>query len=259
MGAEAAERAGSVEVGSITEEGLQDQEDDPEIVFNLQEDPDRKDQLFSFRKEQRTPTRDYHAREQQLLQEGKLGHSEFSARLRKVIFGTYDHQPACLIAFRVDFETTKKGWFRFRNATIEAEFEETGNNNSGDEEGDEDDEDGKNDDDDGLLVRKIYPELIRGHVQSAAQTYGLGFEVPIAPVGGIGIAARYDVAAPREGLHLIQGRLMGSPETRVKWIMNENEVNKGGIYEQPMFAVIARHPPEQSFTMSLKIKATTYG
>ena len=256
MDAETAERAGSVEVGSMTDEGLQDQEEEPDIIFNLEEDPNRKDQLFSFRKEQPTPTKDYHAREQQLLQEGKLGNSEFSARLRKVIFGTYDHQPACLIAFRVDFETTKKGWFRFRNATIEAEFEETGNKDgSGDDEDDEDDEN----DDDGLLVRKIYPELIRGHVQSAAQTYGLGFEVPIAPVGGIGITASYDVTSPREGLHLIQGRLMGSPETRVKWIMNENEVNKGGIYEQPMFAVIVRHPPEQSFIMSLKIKATTYG
>ncbi|KAL8912476.1 MAG: hypothetical protein Q9172_007495 [Xanthocarpia lactea] len=189
MDAETGERAGSVEVevevGSITEEGLQDQEDDPEIVFDLEEDLNRKDQLFSFRKEQPTPTKDYHAREQQFLQEGKLGKSEFSARLRKAIFGTYDHQPACLIAFRVDFETTKKGWFRFRNAAIEAEFEETGNNDSsGDDEDDKNDEDEEDDDDDSLLVRKIYPELIRGHLQSAAQTYGLGFEVPIAPVEG---------------------------------------------------------------------------
>ncbi|KAL8785776.1 MAG: hypothetical protein Q9213_003154 [Squamulea squamosa] len=247
--------ANAIEVGDLRGEMTDDEEDSPEIIFTLEEDPNRKDQLFSFRKEQPTPTQNYHAKEQQLLQEGKLGNSEFSARLRKVIFGIFDDQPACLIAFRIDFETTKKGWFRFRNATIELEFEDIGDNDcDGEDEDDEDDNEYV-----GLLVRKIYPELIRGHIQSAAQTYELGFEVPVAPVGGAGISATFDVTSPREGLHLIQGRLMGSPETRVKWVMNENEVNKGGIYEQPIFAIVVRYTQDLPFTMALKIKATTYG
>lgn len=52
---------------------------------------------------------------------------------------------------------------------------------------------------------------------------------------------------------------MGSPETRVKWTMNENEVSKGGIYEQPTFAIIVQHSAERPFTMALNMKATTYG
>ncbi|KAL8700753.1 MAG: hypothetical protein Q9201_005281 [Fulgogasparrea decipioides] len=243
----------------VRQEETDEEGDAPDIVFNLEEDLNRKDQLFSFRKEPVTPTKDYHAREQQLLQEGKLGNSEFSARLRKVIFGIFDDQPACLIVFRVDFATVKKGWFRFRNATIEAEFEETTNDNAGTVNDDDDDDDDDNDEYNGPIIRKFYPELIRGHISSAAHTYGLGFEVPLSPAGGAAISARYDITAPRQGLHLIQGRLMGSPETRIKWIMNENEVSKGGIYEQPLFAVITRHTKDQPFTMSLKVKATTYG
>lgn len=229
----------------------------PELTFSVEEDPNRKDQLFTFRKEQPTPTNNYHAKEQQLLQEGKLGNAEFSARLRKVVFGTFDEQPACLILFRINFATAKKGWFRFRNATIDAEFEEAVGSETGasEEDDDEDDDEGSN----ALLIRKIYPELVRGHISSAVKTLGLGFDVPLAPMGGVGLCAEFRIQAPREGLHLIQGHLMGSPETRVKWNMNENEVSKGGIYEQPQFAVIVRHAPDQAFTMSLKIKATTYG
>lgn len=238
--------------------GVIEVEEEPDLSFSVEEDLNRKDQLFTFRKEKPISTTDYHAREQQLLQEGKLGSSEFAARLRQVIFGVYDGDPACLIVFRVDFASTKKGWFRFRNATVEAEFEESvGEGGGAASESDDDDED--EEEYLGPLIRKIYPELIRGHISSAAHTYGLGFEIPVAPIGGAGFAAEYKITAPREGLHLIHGRLVGSPETKVKWIMNENEVNKGGIYEQPMFAAIVRHAQDQSFTMSLKIKATTYG
>ncbi|KAL8773759.1 MAG: hypothetical protein Q9209_001527 [Squamulea sp. 1 TL-2023] len=180
--------ADAIEVGDPREEITEDEEDSPEIVFTLEEDLNRKDQLFSFRKEQPTSTQNYYAKEQQLLQKGKLGNSEFSARLRKVIFGTFDNQPACLIAFRIDFETTRK------------EFEEIGDNDCDDHEEEEYED---NNEYVGLLVRKIYPELIRGHIQSAAQTYGLGFEVPVASVGGAGISSTFDVTSPREGLHLI--------------------------------------------------------
>ena len=235
-----------------------EEEDEPELSFSLEEDANRKDQLFTFRKEEPLPTKVYRPSEQQLLQEGKLGQAEISARLRKVTFSTYNSQPACLIVFRVEFATTKKGWVRFRNAAVEAEFEEAGIGIESDDidDVDEDDEDNYK----GPLVLEYYPQLIRGHVHNAAETYGLGFEVPISPpVVGAGISASWNITAPREGLHLVHGRLMGSPETRVKWTMNENEVSKSGIYEQPMFAVVVRHEKEQPFTMRLKIKATTYG
>ncbi|KAL8975238.1 MAG: hypothetical protein Q9197_000541 [Variospora fuerteventurae] len=238
-----------------------DEEDEvADLIFNVEEDLNRKDQLFSFRKDELPTTKNYHAKEQQLLQEGKLGSSEFSARLRKVVFGEYQDESACLILFRVDFATAKKGWFRFRNATVEAEFEHVAPPAADDADKDSDDDDDDDDDEyNGPLIRKFYPELVRGHISSAAETYGLGFEVPLSPMGGAAISAGYNITSPREGLHLVHGRLMGNPETRVKWTMNENEVSKGGIYEQPMFAVVVRHVREQPFAMRLKIKATTYG
>ncbi|KAI4116347.1 MAG: hypothetical protein LQ341_007693, partial [Variospora aurantia] len=205
---------------------MDEKDESADLIFSVEEDLNRKDQLFSFRKDQLPTTKTYHAKEQQLLQEGKLGSSEFSARLRKVVFGEYQEEPACLILFRVDFATVKKGWFRFRNATVETEFEHVAPPAADDANKDSIDNADDDDDDDeykGPLIRKFYPELVRGHISSAAETYGLGFEVPLSPMGGAAISAGYKITSPREGLHLVHGRLMGNPETRVKWTMNENE------------------------------------
>lgn len=46
-----------------TERGEMDEEDEPELSFSLEEDANRKDQLVSLRKEQSTPTTNYHAKE----------------------------------------------------------------------------------------------------------------------------------------------------------------------------------------------------
>ncbi|KAL8990708.1 MAG: hypothetical protein Q9177_000708, partial [Variospora cf. flavescens] len=238
---------------------MDEEDESADLIFSVEEDLNRKDQLFSFRKDQQLPTKTYHAKEQQLLQEGKLGSSEFSAHLRKVVFGEHQDESACLILFRVDFATVKKGWFRFRNATVEAEFEHVTPPAANDADNDSNNDDDDDDEYKGPLIPKFYPELVRGHISSAAETYGLGFEVPLSPMGGAALSAGYKITSPREGLHLVHGRLMGNPETRVKWTMNENEVSKGGIYEQPTFAVVVRHVREQPFAMCLKIKATTYG
>ncbi len=101
----------------------------------LVEDPNRKNQLFSFRKETSPSPNpiDYRSSEKQLLQEGKLGAFEFSARLQKVVFGTYDRQSACLVALQVNFAPKNRGWFRFRNAIIQAEAEKIEVDNSVDD------------------------------------------------------------------------------------------------------------------------------
>ena len=221
----------------------------PVLSFPLEEDYNQKDQLFSFRKDPAPSlTKPHRPTEQQLLQEGKLGNSEFSARLRKVTYGTFDMLPACLFLVRVDFVPKKGGWFRYRNATVEVAFEDV-------DDGDDDDEEEYK----GPVVRKFYPELIRGHIQSAVETYNISFTVPVEPMSGAGINTGWSVSSPTEGLHLIHGALKGDPETRVKWILNENEVSKSGIYEQPTFAVIIRHMEERPFVLSLSMKATTYG
>lgn len=254
--------------GESKEEEIEEEEDEgPSLVFLLTEDLNRKDQLFGFRKETTPPPAPtkYRPSEKQLLQEGKLGSSEFSARLHKVIFGTYEGSSACLILVRVNFAPKNRGWFRFRNATIEAEFEEVEDPNAVDDDVDDDDDDEYHEFDEdeiykGPLVLKFYPSLIRGHIQSAAETFGISLDVPVAPPPvGANLSTGWSITAPRESLHLIQGTVMGSPERRVKWTMNENEVSKSGIYEQPTFAVIVRYQEDRGFIMTLGMKAITYG
>jgi hypothetical protein len=252
-------------------ERFEEDEGGPTFTFPLVEDPNRKNQLFGFRKETSPPPNpiDYRPSEKQLLQEGKLGASEFSARLQRVAFGTYGGQSACLIAFQVNFAPKNRGWFRFRKATIQAEAEKIEEDNSVDN-GVEEEEEEEEDDAfvemaadqtfKGPLVVRFHPSLIRGHIQTAAETYGISVEAPIAPPGiGVNISAGWAITAPRESSHLIQGILTGSPERGVKWIMKENEISKSGIYEQPTFAMIVRFDEARGFVLTLNIKATTYG
>lgn len=151
------------------------------------EDLDRKNQFFSFRKESPAPTEvKYQSSEPQLLQEGKLGASEFSARLRKVLFGTYDGITACLILLRVDSAPKNTGWFWFRNATIDVEFEdivEEVKENEGIsvinrvQKANEEKENYT-----GCLVLEFYPQIIRGHIirSQNLQPRSSGFVFPTA-------------------------------------------------------------------------------
>ena len=66
------------------------------------------------------------------------------------------------------------------------------------------------------------------------------------------------MTSPRQGAHLIQGRILGL-QTRIKWDMNENEITKSGLYEQPTFAFVVTYKENVGFAMGLSMKATTYG
>ena len=230
---------------------------DLDIALLLEEDPAENDELFSFRsKDLAEPDKRYRPSEQQLIQEGKLGESELSARIQKAMFGTFNGQSACLILIRVDFcpKGGGRGWFRFRKATVQADFSEI---DQPDDEGESDDGD-EEEDSSGPLVLRLYPELIRGHIQSAAQKYNIkGYVEPAA--AGVGAAVGVEKTFVSEGLHLVQGRLIGDPERGAKWTMAENEVSSSGIYEQPTFAVIVRYEPDKGFAMRLSMRATTYG
>ena len=231
-------------------------EPDLEIDLGLEVDSGN-EELFSFHsKDPIESDKKYRPSEQQLIQEGKLGESELSARIKKAIFGTFDGQDACLILIRVHFcpKGGGRGWFRFRSATIEANFTEI---DAPDDEGSSDESD---DDEDysGPIVLGLYPELIRGHIQTAAEKYNIkGYVEPAAVGAGAEIGAEKTFVS--EGLHLVHGRMIGDPQTGVKWSMTENEVSSSGIYEQPTFAVIVRHDPVKGFAMRLSIKAKTYG
>lgn len=228
-------------------EALDNESEGPCLSFALAEDLSRKDQLFSIRKPPPQPSKqkDYRPSEQQLLRAGKLGESQISARLKQVKFGTFKGETACLVVVQVDFAPKNGGWFRFRNATVELEFEEEG---------------GEEDDEDGPLVLKHYPELIRGHIQTVAESFGITIASGIPPpLSGGGVSGDWRVSRSREAQHLVQALLVGDPERGVKWKLSENEARKSGIYQQPIFVAIVRYREERGFVMTLGMKATTYG
>lgn len=106
-----------------------DREGELDISFELEEDAEGNDELSSHGPSGRSTVDDeYRIAEQQLLQEGKLGDADISARIKKATFGVYKEKPACLIHLRLDFcPKNGKSFFRFRSATISAEVEEVEN------------------------------------------------------------------------------------------------------------------------------------
>ena len=243
-----------MENGPATHEnGIPDDQDVPCLSFTLEEDPHLNAQLSRFSREP-SPVKDvnYRRREQQLLNEGKHASGEFTARLQQARFGTFKGEPSCLVIIKVDFAAKNSGWARFRRATIEMEVEEP-------EDSDDDDDDDEDDDEEaGVLIRTFYPDLIRGHIQTAAETYGITFEVGAPAPVPAKISAGWGITSPREAHHLVHGLLGGTPETRVKWDMHENEVSKNGLYEQPVFAIIVSYREDRGFVLGMKMKATTY-
>ena len=239
-----------MEDGPTTRENIPEDQDVPCLSFTLEEDPHLNAQLSYYNRES-APVKDvnYRPREQQLLKEGKRATGKFTARLQQARFGMFKGEPSCLVVIKVDFAAKNSGWARFRRATIEMEVEEP--DDSGDDEDDDDDEDT------GLLIRTFYPDLIRGHIQTAAEAYGITFEVGSAPPVPVGVSAGWSITSPREGHHLVHGRL-GVPETRVSWDMHENEVSKDGLYEQPIFAIIVSYREDRGFVLGMKMQATTY-
>lgn len=206
------------------------------------------------------PIEPYYPDEEQLLREGRLGQSDISARVGKVQFGTYQNQPACLLLIKVNFSPKNRNLFRFRNATVMVDFAEYESHNSSPQEHHVDagldlhEKEIRS----GLKVRTFYPELIRGLVRSGSNNISFGVSAPLSPAGTPTINSSFATTRPRDGYHVVQGSLTGPrPQTRVRWVISENEISKSGIYEQPRLAVIVQHAPGAKFTMSLDLKATT--
>ena len=103
-----------------------DREGELDISFDLEEDAVLNEELSGFGSRRRSSVDEhYRIAEQQLLQEGKLGDTEISARIKTATFGVFKNQPACLIHLHLDFcPKNGKSFFRFRCAEITVEFEE---------------------------------------------------------------------------------------------------------------------------------------
>ena len=96
------------------------------LVYKLDEDETRKEQLgfWNENTDSRKKPAFHKENEQQLFEDGKLGRSEFSALLQSITFGTLRASLRVALYFLVDFCPSSQNWFRFRNATVEAEFRE---------------------------------------------------------------------------------------------------------------------------------------
>ena len=213
-------------------------------------DLDRNEQLTAWRGEKDDlQESEYRASEQQLLREGKLGDSRWDVRLSNVEFGSYDGGSACVVVLNISFNAKSQRWFRFRNARIEVEFGSVA-------EGDKTKEQSAS----SLLIRKWYPDLIRGHVQNVAQKYGFSISIPIPVPGAAGqTSANWNLTDPKEGVHLIHGSLIGNSQRVLRWQIQENPVTRGGIYEEPRLAIVISNTANLPFNITVFARATTFG
>lgn len=227
---------------------VHDEGEGPLLAYKLQVEDDEREQLSSLRKAPTPIT--YDSARQQCLAEGELGQSGFNARLKKVTFGTYLTQPACLIFITVNFQpSSPQGFRRFRKAVVELQFDD-----------DDDDEvlkvakvDSKRYR--GPLVAKVYPEVIVGRVTTAMEEYGFQLAAPLPAGLSGGPSIGYSLSSPREGARLINGSPRGDPERRAVWTIHENSVAKDGIYP---LCNIATYEELRNFKLAVSIKATTF-
>lgn len=238
-------------------EGSSSDEDDNEVVeleYALEIDTDRTIQLGASSRQNKVPPPPtaYDENKNQILSEGQLLSSKFVARLKRVLWGYYERpsNPACLLVLEVNFKPKKYGgFFRYRDATVEVEFD--------DGEGErQEDLDGK-DDYSGPYVVKIYPELITGKVKTAMEDYGFTLEINAAPVP-LTAGGKYSFSAPKEGRSLVHGTVEGYLERSVDWKIRENSITESGIEPRYTLATIIANPERRVFNMVVRIKATTF-
>lgn len=194
----------------------------------------------------------YNENKNQILSEGQLLSSKFIARLRRVIWGYFEDpsNPACLLVLEVDFKPKKYGgFFRYRDATVEVEFD--------DGEGHRQEQLGNKDDSSGPYVVKIYPEVITGKVKTAMEDLGFEIQLSAAPVP-LTAGGKYSFSGPKEGRSLVHRTVEGYLERSVDWKIRENDIINSGIEPRYTFAAIVMNPASQVFNMVVRIKATTF-
>lgn len=238
-------------------EGSSSDEDDSDVLeldYALEIDTDRTLQLGASTRQNKVPPPPiaYNEDKNQILSEGQLLSSKFIARLKRVLWGYYERpsNPACLLVLEVNFKPKKYGgFFRYRDATVEVEFD--------DGEGDRQEDLDKQDDYSGPYVVKIYPELITGKVKTAMEDYGFTLEVNAAPVP-LTAGGKYSFSAPKEGRSLVHGTIEGYLERSVEWKIRENDITGSGIEPRYTLAAILAIPERRVFNMVVRIKATTF-
>ncbi|KAI4133082.1 MAG: hypothetical protein LQ347_002300 [Umbilicaria vellea] len=240
----------SSHAGSSSDEG---DNDVVELDYALEIDTDRTLQLGASSRQNKVPPPPiaYNENKNQILSEGQLLSSKFIARLKRVLWGYYERpsNPACLLVLEVNFKPKNGGFFRYRDATVEVQFD----GGEGDRREDLDEQD----DYSGPYVVKIYPELITGKVKTAMEDYGFTLEVNAAPLP-LSAGGKYSFSAPKEGRSLVHGTTEGYLERSVEWKIRENNITGSGIEPQYTLAAIIAIPKRHVFNMVVRIKATTF-
>ena len=242
---------------STLHEGSSSDEDDNDVLeleYGLEIDSARTLQLGASSRQNKLPPQPtaYDDKRNQILSEGQLLSSKFIARLRRVIWGYFEapSNPACLLVLEVNFKPKKYGgFFRYRDATVEVEFD--------DGEGDRQEDHDKEDDYSGPFVVKIYPEVITGKVKTAMEDFGFELGVNAAPVP-LTASGKYSFSGPKEGRSLVHGTVEGYLERSVDWKIRENDITNSGIEPRYTLAAIVVNPKSHVFNMVVRIEATTF-
>lgn len=175
-----------------------------------------------------------------------------TADLERVIYGSFNRKPACLIVFDFKFRFEADSHLRFRRAEIAVSFKAT--------------PDGfrKPVSEDDPVIYNFAPKRVYGNLtmENRSWTYGIEFPcmVSFGPVE-LGVQPFLEKSSSFEKGHRMEivGRefkdAYHSEENEVIWVIKENGKQKDGIPDQLKFAIILGHT--EGFQAEIKVSAET--
>ncbi|KAL0631529.1 hypothetical protein Q9L58_009614 [Maublancomyces gigas] len=175
-----------------------------------------------------------------------------TADLERVIYGSFDRKPACLILFNFKFRFEADSHLRFKRAEIAVSFKATPDSLNKPAPGDD------------PVIYNFAPKKMYGNltVENLSWTYGIELPcmVSIGPAE-VGVQPYMEKTSSfQKGYRMeIFGRefkdARHNEENEVIWTVKENSQHKNGIPDQLKFAIILGH--KGRFQADIKVSAET--
>lgn len=175
-----------------------------------------------------------------------------TADLERVIYGNFNHKPACLIVFDFKFRFEADSHLRFKRAEIAVSFKATPNGTRKPVSGDD------------PVIYNFAPKRIYGNLTMENCSWSYGVELPcmvsLSPAQ-IGVQPYLGKTSSFQRGHCMEiyGREFKdadhSEENEVIWVIKENSKQKNGIPDGLKFAIILGYT--EGFQANIKVTAET--
>lgn len=155
-------------------------------------------------------------------------------------FGIYSDSPAALLVLAFELATAPGGRHRFKSVNILIQLKPVHSTSS-------------------VSILKYWPEQWDGAPSSEkiSQAYGVGGSIGFS-VAGVGATIdpnfKKSRSFTRHRKRSIKGAALGAPvRNRIRWALDEDAVEKDGIWQNFKLAILAKH--ESQFSLEVEVKA----